>query len=242
MLSRTDETELLEPLHAGVHETPPWATFLARLRQRTRSTAAVLMVGEQLLFSGEPPIGLSGRAGVPPLGSPRLGALRPGRVYASDELFDPMRVAGRRAPPAYARVMRVVGSATQGWLTVLREGRDFGAGDGAVMAGLAPHLAIALDTRAALARGERALVALNRLHPEAPGRAEAIAGLFGLSRSEARLADAIASGASLDDAAARCGLTRETARTYSKRIFAKTGARGQPDLVRLVLTRLAEMG
>ena len=34
-------------------------------------------------------------------------------------------------------------------------------------------------------------------------------------------------------------LTLETARTYSKRIFNKTGTRGQPDLVRLILTDVA---
>jgi DNA-binding NarL/FixJ family response regulator len=35
------------------------------------------------------------------------------------------------------------------------------------------------------------------------------------------------------------GLTPETTRNYSKRIYAKTGTRGQADLVRLVLTGLA---
>ncbi|MET0587942.1 MAG: LuxR family transcriptional regulator, partial [Novosphingobium sp.] len=40
-------------------------------------------------------------------------------------------------------------------------------------------------------------------------------------------------------AGAELQLTQETARNYSKRIYAKTGANGQADLVRLMLTGLA---
>jgi DNA-binding CsgD family transcriptional regulator len=39
---------------------------------------------------------------------------------------------------------------------------------------------------------------------------------------------------SIAEAAAELGLSVESARTYSKRIYAKTGARGQADLVRFV--------
>ncbi|MCA3256090.1 MAG: LuxR family transcriptional regulator [Alphaproteobacteria bacterium] len=63
--------------------------------------------------------------------------------------------------------------------------------------------------------------------------------LHGLSAREAALASALAAGESLGEAGARLGLTRETARNYSKRIFAKTGAAGQPDLVRAILTGVA---
>ena len=38
------------------------------------------------------------------------------------------------------------------------------------------------------------------------------------------------------EAAADLGLTVETARNYSKKIYAKTGARGQAELVRNILT------
>ena len=37
------------------------------------------------------------------------------------------------------------------------------------------------------------------------------------------------------------GLTEHTDRTYSKQIFAKTGARRQADLVRLILTSVATL-
>lgn len=63
-----------------------------------------------------------------------------------------------------------------------------------------------------------------------------IAQALGISLSEARLARALGMGDSLSQAAARLGLTVETARAYSKQIFAKTGLRGQPDLMRKLWT------
>lgn len=67
-------------------------------------------------------------------------------------------------------------------------------------------------------------------------RAEQLVDLFDLTPSEARMAWSMAQGLSIAEAAAEHGLTIETARNYSKRIYAKTGARGQVDLVRHVLT------
>lgn len=59
-----------------------------------------------------------------------------------------------------------------------------------------------------------------------------IAQALGLTQAEARLARALGQGARLSDAAQALGITLETARYYSKQIFAKTGLRGQPDLMR----------
>ena len=58
---------------------------------------------------------------------------------------------------------------------------------------------------------------------------------FGLSAREAALAIALCRGRSLIEAGEALRLTRETARNYSKRIYAKTGASGQADLVRIIL-------
>lgn len=66
-------------------------------------------------------------------------------------------------------------------------------------------------------------------------RCEQLAQLFGLTFSEARLALALSRGMTIAEAAAEFGLTLETARNYSKKIYSKTGARGQPDLVRFVM-------
>ena len=59
--------------------------------------------------------------------------------------------------------------------------------------------------------------------------------MFALSTSEARLALALCRGKRIAEAGEEIGLTVETARSYSKAIYAKTGARGQPDLVRIIL-------
>ncbi|MEO6717770.1 MAG: helix-turn-helix transcriptional regulator [Novosphingobium sp.] len=59
--------------------------------------------------------------------------------------------------------------------------------------------------------------------------------MFALSASEARLALALCRGKRIAEAGEEIGLTVETARSYSKAIYAKTGARGQPDLVRIIL-------
>jgi len=60
--------------------------------------------------------------------------------------------------------------------------------------------------------------------------------LFGLTRSESALALRMADGDSIAEAGEVLGLTVETARNYSKRIYTKTGAQGQADLVRILLS------
>ena len=67
-------------------------------------------------------------------------------------------------------------------------------------------------------------------------RHEQLVDLFDLTPAEARLAWSLAQGLSIAEAAEAHGLTVETARYYSKKIYAKTGARGQVDLVRNILT------
>jgi len=62
---------------------------------------------------------------------------------------------------------------------------------------------------------------------------------YGLSAREAALAHALTRGESILDAGKALRLTPETARNYSKRIYAKTRTKGQADLVRLILGGLA---
>jgi DNA-binding CsgD family transcriptional regulator/PAS domain-containing protein len=71
-------------------------------------------------------------------------------------------------------------------------------------------------------------------HAPQPGPA-LIAQTYGLSLGEARLALALCQGASLAEAAVALGFTLETARNYSKKIYAATGTRRQGELIALLL-------
>ncbi|WP_460588255.1 helix-turn-helix transcriptional regulator [Haliea atlantica] len=72
-------------------------------------------------------------------------------------------------------------------------------------------------------------------------RIEHVGKLFGLTPTEARFAVLLAEGESLQTVAERLGITEQTARTYCKRIFSKTGTSRQADLVRLVITSVASL-
>ncbi len=79
------------------------------------------------------------------------------------------------------------------------------------------------------------LILMRRMSIDGPADGRFLPALFRLTKSEATLAAQVAGGASLAEAAEEMGLTIETARNYSKRVYVKTGARGQADLVRIVL-------
>lgn len=77
----------------------------------------------------------------------------------------------------------------------------------------------------------------SRLEAMQPARASSqalVAGLFGLTRQEARLALLLADGCTLAAAAASIGVAETAARSYSKRIYAKLGIRCQSDIVRMI--------
>jgi DNA-binding CsgD family transcriptional regulator len=85
-----------------------------------------------------------------------------------------------------------------------------------------------------------ALCTLPRAHSEAG--AERLSEVFDLPRREAELAMALAEGHSIAEAAEHMGLTLETARNYSKRLYAKLDVRGQAELVKVVYESSAVMG
>lgn len=88
-----------------------------------------------------------------------------------------------------------------------------------------------------------AVLALCRLpHARTTQSTQRLATLFDLPVREAELAIALNEGRSIAEAAAAMGLTLETARNYSKRLYAKLGVRGQAELVRLVSDSVAVMG
>jgi DNA-binding CsgD family transcriptional regulator len=63
-----------------------------------------------------------------------------------------------------------------------------------------------------------------------------------LTLPEARLVRTLAQGATMAEAADCMGLTLETARYYSKQVYAKTGLRGQSDLMRRIWTSALVLG
>ena len=76
---------------------------------------------------------------------------------------------------------------------------------------------------------------------DAAAAAHVLQAVHGLSPREAALAQALSCGDALVDAGQELGLTVETTRNYSKRIYGKTGAAGQADLVQMVLRGLAPL-
>lgn len=365
-LTSTDETDLLMPLYAGVHDQDAWKTFLARLQRRTGADHASLIFAQ-----GDTPMHLAKEvfAGRDLRREARLWGLealyeqdrlpydrlRPGRIYqpgefvADDARFHEFHDAfNRRLGLSDERIVRIKEQeGTSAWLVLARNQDAFSAADGALLAAVAPHVAIALRSfvlterqrirlcasRDGLARagvgwivlgrdariidvdpdlaamlrklqrtdtlaGERlhvdsprnrqlliqlahdfardpaamprALVLSDtpRLHallvpmterPEAalslpvmlafcrharaPGcdRRAMLGALFGLSLREAELALAMSEGRSISEAATAMRWTLETARSYSKRVYAKLGVRGQAELVRAVFLSSAHL-
>ena len=358
-LTSVDETELLLPLFAGMHEGQRFSTFLDRVRSRTQAEYIGLFFRQGDLTMHEVTEFHSGRdlrAEAIGLGFDRLDVLdrfpferlRPERVYAVGEFADvDAEYARYRAQYIAAlgivdeRIMRLaLDDGISAWMLLAR-GRDCSAADSALLASLAPYVALALQAfvqeerrrihaemnAVALARGgvgwllldrearlvaaeaglgvflgalpgfslregerlglpnlahERKLAdaaALYAQNPHAPlcalelcaeprvqallvpsrsqpaaasslpvlqlicalphpplaSNGNVLAQVSGLSRREAELALRLSDGWSIAEAALDMGLTLETARNYSKRIYAQLDVRGQAELVRYVL-------
>lgn len=71
--------------------------------------------------------------------------------------------------------------------------------------------------------------------PSRPMTPQDLRAAFGCTRTESRLAQLLAEGCGLRRAAHEMGVSYETARTYLKAIFGKTGVHAQADLVALML-------
>jgi len=71
---------------------------------------------------------------------------------------------------------------------------------------------------------------------------ERLADLFGMSAREAQMAWVLAQGTSIAEAARDLGISTETARSYSKKVYSKTGVHRQAELVRVILTSMSAIG
>ncbi len=166
-----DQRELFLPLVEGIHHSPPWGTFLRNLVARMHARRAFMIITLANAMADQPPTVIAVAApravNEEPLDFRRLealrlhpyGALRPGRIYALDELLDYDNPAQldhqRRALIAmgvrYARFLRVSApGAADAWLVLVREREDFSGAAVAVLDGVVAQLAAALRTLAAL--------------------------------------------------------------------------------------------
>lgn len=93
-------------------------------------------------------------------------------------------------------------------------------------------------------QGQVPAVAMFLSDPQRPATVsdKALRHLFALTHAEAALARLLVAGLSLEDAAGNLGVTTKTARGYLYRIFRKTGARRQSDVLRIVLGSVAVLG
>ncbi|MCA9511431.1 MAG: helix-turn-helix transcriptional regulator [Myxococcales bacterium] len=140
---------------------------------------------------------------------------------------------------ADGRTRRALGAAIAGAVATSR-GESLGAGGSFRVARpsgapafelFVSPLAAATAGRALASRAGAAVV----IHDPSRGPIEPsahLAALYGLTPAEARLAAALATGHSLDESADALSITKETARTRLRRVFEKTGARRQGELIR----------
>ena len=159
MLGHVDQVELLTALHAGVYETPPWQTFIERLRRRVRADRCWLMIGSDdpdrpnhdWLAAAPGLAGCEAAKSVPAM--IRSARQRPGRLYAGVDLMAllPDPSLWPDLFDRHWRTVRVTGAGElSGWIAVTRSSVDFSAADGATLTALVPHLAVALQTKEVL--------------------------------------------------------------------------------------------
>ena len=168
-------------------------------------------------------------------------------VDAAPRLPDRLAALGMDRPRIGERLRLAAPDAER---TLLRAATDFAGDPRAGTRALTLHstprvdaLLAPLPATDALASRGAVMRLLLRYPPPAPrDHAGRIAALFALPPREAQLAALIADGGSIADGAAALGITLETARNYSKRIFARLGVHGQTELVRLLTHSAAGLG
>lgn len=124
-------------------------------------------------------------------------------------------------------------------LTRSADGRPFDDNDCGWMSRLIPHVERAFAIGGALATNLALAPQSAPVHSADPLLLQT---QFKLTPSQARLAALLHDGISVKQAARQLGITEGTARQYLRRIFAKTGANRQIDLIREIAWAVAERG
>jgi hypothetical protein len=170
-----------------------------------------------------------------------------GRVMATDDLAErllrdgsQLRLSPERrllaaSPPAHQRLARAIEAASADasprYVRISDEPQLE-----LLIAGLAPEP----ETGDAIV-GASVAVHIQAAPPDAAHPAEALSELFDLSPAIARFAWSLGHDGGIAAAAAELGLTIETARFYSKTLYAKLGVSGQAELARRILTSAAAL-
>ena len=137
------------------------------------------------------------------------------------------------------RILRLAAIVGTAQLHDLIRGTAVGDGGGTILIER-PKLGTSLSATVSRAPNSQAMDAQvsvylrDPLSKSIPG-AEQLSTLFGLTPAEARIAHSLVLGCSLEEAAAVSGIAVGTARNYLKRVFLKTGATRQSDVVRMIL-------
>jgi DNA-binding CsgD family transcriptional regulator len=119
-------------------------------------------------------------------------------------------------------------------LTRGRAGKAFNASECALLNEFVPHLARALEIhRIRNQNGSRPILSAPSSQPRPESREDILERNFGLSPAQARLTLLLMTGQSVKEIAASLGIADDSARQYLKRIYKKTGADRQTDLVRI---------
>lgn len=166
-----EQDDLVLALFAGAPHASPLAPFMQRLLTKTQARRGLLLLSPVASDIGERPQILQfaaprATADAPvditrlmDLGLHPIGALRPDRIYALDEMLDydqPEVMARQREALAvmgirFARWLRIVpGAQTEAWILLTRETEDFSSAAVAILASTVPYLKAALALIAAL--------------------------------------------------------------------------------------------
>lgn len=124
-------------------------------------------------------------------------------------------------------------------LTRSAAGRPFDNDDCGWMSRLIPHVERAFTINGAL---EAKLVAARRLAHARGADQRMLERRFELTPAQAQLAALLYDGTSVKQAAVKLGITEGSARQYLKKVFEKTGAKRQLDLIRMIEGALARDG
>lgn len=156
-------------------------------------------------------------------------------LAAGDALTSRAGVVGARAPSAWTALRRLLAATRDGEGTTAELALSRACGRPL-------HLTALPVGRSESVLGEegRASCVLIIVDPHVgrglePNRARSFAQLYGLTPAETRVLEVLLSADTLDEAAQLLGLTRNTAQSHLRSVFAKTGTSRRAELVRLVL-------